>query len=261
MINWGNFKLPSLRHLEVMLRLSWFNIKKEFSLTHAGFLWWIIEPLILMLLYYLLFGIILNIQTENFLVFILAGIIIWRWMQISIVQASTAMRSYKSLNSQFYVPKIIFPLQTVIINTCKYGVALSVLLIIVFYTQPPNPSHILIHVGIFTVQLLFTVACALLLSVLVSFIPDVRNILSFVFRGLFYISGVLFDVTRLPEKLQFYLQLNPFSVLIESQRNLLLYDQIPSVMPLLWILFGSSIALLLGIYLYNRFDKYFAKYI
>jgi lipopolysaccharide transport system permease protein len=109
--------------------------------------------------------------------------------------------------------------------------------------------------------LFFIVAVACLFAAIMPFFPDLRVILENGMLMIFFLSGIFFDMTKLPESVQTYLWLNPMAVIINTYRKILLKGMLPDWHQLLFVLSFSFVILLLALYLYHRFDRIYPKII
>jgi lipopolysaccharide transport system permease protein len=85
------------------------NLKAESSRDYLGYLWWLIEPVLKMLAYYFVFGMLLSRGTEDYVAFLMTGLIPWLWFAQTVSRSSTSIVSGKALMMQVYIPKIILP--------------------------------------------------------------------------------------------------------------------------------------------------------
>jgi len=247
------------RYLWLAFHIAILDLKKDASTTIAGFLWWILEPVIYMGIFFVLFVIILGVRTENFALFLLVGLLTWRWLQVSILQAGNSIMKNRRLFCQVSIPKFVFPLQTVIANALKFLIAFCTLLAFLIIIGKIHFIGLLYIPILLIVQVFLITALSLIFSAIVPFIPDVYHATSFLFRGLFYLSGILFDISMTPEPYREYLHLNPLASLIQFYRDALLLGKPPDHWVVIAILGLSTIGILLGLLLHARFDNDFVK--
>ncbi|MDP8219081.1 MAG: hypothetical protein P9M03_10185 [Candidatus Theseobacter exili] len=85
------------------------ELQAESERTYAGFVWWILDPIFTLTVYYLVFQGVVSRGSENFVIFLCVGIVTWRWMQNTVMQSSTSILAGGGLMQQVYLPKIVFP--------------------------------------------------------------------------------------------------------------------------------------------------------
>jgi ABC-type polysaccharide/polyol phosphate export permease len=105
------------RYIPVAYYMAVAQAKHEFAGTFGGILWWFGEPVIYTLLYYFVFSVVFNIDTENFIAFLMLGLVAWRWFSRAITSAAVSVSRSATLLRQVDIPKIIFPLEAVIVET------------------------------------------------------------------------------------------------------------------------------------------------
>ena len=117
------------RYRDLILYKTLADLRAEAARTYIGFLWWVLDPLIFMAIFYVVFGLLLRRSTPDFVPFLLIGLVSWRWFQNTITHSATSILGGRSLMQQVYVPKIIFPLVIILTDLVKFGLVLMLLLI------------------------------------------------------------------------------------------------------------------------------------
>lgn len=236
------------------------GLRAEASRGYLGILWWVLEPLLYMTVFYIAFAHILDRGDENFVVFLLTGLIVWKWFHASLGGGANSLMANAGLMNQVYVPKIIFPLTTVAINTFKFLIILFLFLVFLYFTSAEVTwTWILVPVLVLS-QLLLIVAVTSLLAAVMPFFPDMKVILDNILMMLLFLSGIFYDVTKaVPEKFQVYFFLNPMADLIMMYRQVLLDGVPPDWRHLFGILFFSMATMILAVWLLRRFDRVYPK--
>lgn len=237
------------------------GLRAEASRGYLGVLWWVIEPVMYMGIFYIVFAHIFNRSDEKFIMFLLTGLIVWKWFQATINTGSNSLIANASLMNQVYLPKIVFPLTIIAINTFKFLIVLILFLTFFQFTSiSPSIAWTFLPVLILT-QLLLIAAVASLFAAIMPFFPDLRVILDNILMMLFFLSGIFFDITKFPMSIQGYLWLNPMATLITMYREILLNGIPPDWLQLFLIMSFSFSILLLAVWLFNHFDRIYPKII
>ena len=236
------------------------ELRAEMDRAYFGLIWWVVEPILYMAVFYVVFTLLFNRgNDEDFVPFLLCGLVAWRWFDASVRTGSTSILLNGSLMNQVYLPKLIFPMVTVFANTIKFFVILVLLLaFLLIYGIEPSISWLALPVLI-AVQFLVVTAGATLLSLVVPFFPDLNILISNAMTLLLFLSGVFFSIRDLPEASQNLFYMNPMAVIIEAYRDILIAGVWPN-----WLHLGMATVtcLLLGIlilYLAKRFDRIYPK--
>lgn len=250
----------SLRYyIDLVFQKAKADLRTEAARGYLGVLWWIIEPIMYMGAFYIVFAHIQQRGDKNYVTFLLSGLIAWKWFHSSIMVGSNSLIANANLMKQVYVPKILFPLTTIIVNTIKF-------LIIVFFfilflqvvAGKASWSWLYLPVLIF-VQLLLIIAATSFFSAIMPFFPDLRGILENILLMFFFVSGVFFDITTLPEKVKKYLSINPMAFLITSYRDALLHGRIPNWKGLFYVILFSFFVFCLAGWLFQKYDRVYPK--
>lgn len=204
------------------------SLKSEVSRYRLNYLWWILEPVLSMLVFYLVFGIFLNRGMPNYVGFLLTGLTGWNWFNRTVMNAAGSINNGSGLMLQVDIPKLFFPIEAILRDMVKQTFAMSILLIfLVFYTTPVSITWFALPV-IMVVQALLTAGVGVLAAGLVPFLPDLRFVISTLLNLMFFGSGVFYNISDvvLP-KHQVIMYMNPIAGLLEAYRNTLLYAQWP----------------------------------
>lgn len=220
-----------------------------------GNVWHVLNPLLLAGVYYLVFGVLLDISrgVENFPAFIVIGVFIFHFSQKSIISGSGAVVANEGLIRSIKFPRAVLPLSVVLGHAVAFLPALAVMLVIVAATgETPQPQWLLLA-PIVLLQALFNLGGALIVARLTDLFRDVQNLLPYLFRLAFYGSGVLYSPERFvsdPAVLAFF-DFNPFFVFVSLARGPLLGEM--SLDPrLVWIAVGWTVVLLVAGFVFFR---------
>jgi len=249
------------RYLPVTHYMAISQARNEFAGTMGGVLWWIGEPLLYTLVYYFVFAVVFETKTENFISFLLLGLVVWRWFARSIKAAGISVVNNSSLMRQVDIPKVIFPIQATMVETYKFLFALAIICVLLFALG--NLKFATIHYLplVFTVALSVITGAGLLLSAIMPFVPDLKKIITLSFRALMLLSGVFFEASRIPGEYHFYFYLNPFATLIEGFRDVLFFGQVPDLTGQ-GIVFALGLSLCtLGLFFHWRYNRVFPRYL
>ena len=183
----------------------------------------------------------------------------WKWFASAMNRGSIAILSNTGLIKQVYLPKFVFPGAALLTSTVKFLFIFVLLLIFLcFYGLSPNTAWLALP-AILTTQFLFNMACCTLASIVVPFFPDIKILIDNGMMVLFFMSGIFFSATTIPENLRGCFMLNPMFALIESYRSILLQGRWPSWNTLLLILLSSIVCILLALLLMRKLDRLFPK--
>ena len=241
---------------------TWASIRSEAKQTYIGYVWWLLDPLMFIAVYYVVFALILGSKTEDFVVFLIIGILAYQWFQSGIMQGAATIHNAGGLIKRIRLSKELFPLSKTLHSTWQFLFVFIVysLVIYIFFGETPS-SHLIAIPFIMLVQLSIIAGITLTLAALYPFFPDIKHVLQPILRAFLFLSGIFFPASKVPEDLRFYFFLNPMANLIEAYRDVMLRQQWPDFQSLAVVLMAGLILSFLGIRLIHRFDSDYAKVI
>lgn len=251
----NNFK----RYFSLIIQKSAADLIAESRRGYLGILWWVIEPIIYMFVFYLIFVVVFNRGGEEKVYFLLTGLVVWKWFSASILQSSNSISANVGLIRQVYIPKIVFPSMAIMTATIKFFIVFLLLVgFLLLSGKSPSVSWFSI-IAIMIVQLLLMLSIGSILSAMVPFFPDIKLIVENGLMLLFFLSGVFFDISVASPEIKTYLYLNPMVGIIENYRDVMLNGLWPDWTFLSVVIISSLMMLVAGVFLLSRYDRQFAK--
>ena len=252
-----------LHELRQSLSVAWLravmNLKAESNRTYLGHLWLVLEPAIHVAVYYVVFGLLFKRGGEGFVVFLVVGVTHWLWFAKSIGGASTSILQGRGLLLKLHIPKIVFPLSVVCLNILRHFVVLIILFLFLFIYGVETGVTWFLYPLLFFIQLLLIFVVSMLVAILVVMLPDTRMMVPPALQLLFFLSGVFFDLSRVPERYHDFLNLNPVFVLLEAYRDILLRGVIPDFQLLATMSGILLVTAVLIVSFMRRFDTTFSR--
>lgn len=247
------------QYLELILFRIYADLRAERERTYLGFLWWIFEPVMFMGVFVIVFGVGLRHGGPDFVPFLLVGLVDWQWFKSCISHGGGSIMSNSRLIKQVYLPKIIFPIITILTDTVKFAFILVLLMGFLWLNGYHFGAALLALPVLLLMQLLLICGLTLLVSALVPLFPDFRFIVESALLAGFFMSGVFFSAAQLPAELRPYFYLNPMASLIDSLRAVLLHNQWPDWGALGTIGVLSVVLIALGYWVLARLDYLYPK--
>ena len=219
-----------------------FNLRSEASQSYLSYAWWIFEPLMQMGVYYIVFDIFLRRGGENFVAFLLCGIVPWLWFSRSVSNSSRSIVQGKGLISQTYLPKPFFPLVVIGQDLVKQQVVFLLLFgFLLYFGYMPSIGWLWL-IPIVITQLMLIIAVAFLVSFIVPFARDIQYLINAGLMMMMFGSGIFYSYENvlIPAHREIFL-MNPMANLIVNYRMVLMDGTAPMVNSLLVI---ASVSLL-----------------
>ena len=224
------FSLRILRpeYIELVIVKVFMNLKSEASRTYLSFLWWILEPVMTMSVFYVVFGVLLNRRTENFTEFLLVGLVTWQWFSNTVTHGMNAITQGSRIILSVDIPKEIFPTIEILMDVVKFGLVLILLLGFLWLSGFPANYHYFALPALLVIQFMLICSVTFLVAALVPFFPDIKFLVMVLLQLAFFLSGVFYDASSIPIEYQHYFFMNPMALLIDSYRLVLLEAQSPN---------------------------------
>ena len=239
------------------------NVKKDirgkYKGSFLGILWSFINPLLQVLVYALVFPYIMKVETENYLIFLICGIIPWTWFITSISQGTTSITNNANLIKKVYFPREILPISVVTSGLVNFLISCIIILIFVLLGGLTISWHLIFLPLIIIVQYIFTLALIFVLSAVNVYVKDVEYIVAFIINMLFYATPILYTTEMFSGPILWLFRLNPLAHLINAYRDVFYVHHIPNLINLS-ILLGVSILLVVICYIiFKKLEKRFAE--
>lgn len=245
--------------VELILYKTYTDIKAEAARSYLGLLWWVIEPVLYLCAFYILFVLVMQRGGPDFVPFFLCGAVVWKWFDTGVKGGSQSINGHRGLVQQVYVPKYIFPVIAVLSSAARFLPVFAIfVLFLLLYGLPFQPTWLAVPVVVLT-QLCLVMGLAMLVGAFTPFLPDLKVAIDNGMMLLFFISGVFFNINEVHEPLKSYLLLNPIAGLIDEYRNVMLRGIWPDTGRLAVILFFSLLVSAFGLMLLKRMDRKYGK--
>jgi lipopolysaccharide transport system permease protein len=248
---------------ELFYFFTWRDIKVKYKQTILGFLWAILQPALMMIIFTFLFGNLLNTQskvTVPYPVFVYTGLMFWNIFSSGLQNAGNSMVSNASIIKKIYFPRLIIPLSSILISLFDFLMTLLLYSVLLIYYQ----------VEISWYRLLLCFPLALIITVLTTFgvgtflaalnikYRDFRYIIPFMVQVLMFVSPVIYPVNIIQNKwLQLAFNLNPLNSALILARSVIDSSPINWLQTCVGLLF-ALFWLLIGVLYFRKTESHFA---
>lgn len=245
--------------IDLILYKAYSELRRDVASAYLGVLWWVLEPIMYMIAFYLIFALGVRAGGDDFVVFLLCGLAAWKWFASTLVPASNSLVNYRGLINQVYLPKIALPFISVVVNFIKFAVVLILLLLYLSFQGYGPAVEWLYLVPIIITELALIVGCSLFLASLVPFVRDLTVVINNIMLMMMFLSGIFFNIDEFSSEIRFYFYLNPMVSVIESFRDVLLGHVQPDWRALICVFAFSLVLACLGSLILKRYDRSYAK--
>ncbi len=222
------------RLLELILFSTYAELRAERARSYLGLAWWVLDPALMMLTYWLVFDVFLHSGGPDYIPFLLIGLTLWQWMKSCMTHGGYAIWGNLMLIRQVRLPPLMFPVVAMLSDTVKFFCIFALLLVILWGVgYPPNIAYLALP-PLFVVVLLFAAGVGFVIAAVVPLLPDLRFVIEQVLTAVMFLSGVVFSMASLPPPWNRIMALNPVSVIMDASRAILMHGQWPD-----WVALGK----------------------
>ena len=236
------------------------ELKSEVASSYLSWLWWILDPLLFMMVYTFIAVIVFEKGGKYFPIFVFIGLTMWNFFNTVVLGSVKIVKNNSATVSKVYIPKFILVIKKMMVNGFKMAISFVLVFILMGIYRVPVSYHILYIFPVLVVMMLVVFGISNLMLHFGVFVEDLRNVMTVVMRLCFYMSGIFYSISeRVPEPYnRIMLQLNPAAFLIDSARQSLIYSAAPGRKVLL--LWGAA-GLILSVHSIKLVYKYENSYV
>jgi homopolymeric O-antigen transport system permease protein len=260
---WQLINLKELKeYRDLFYFMVWREIKVLYAQTILGFSWAILNPLVQIAIFTVIFGRVAKVSTEGipYILFSSVAIIPWTYMSQSLSQSSQSLVSGAPMLGKIYFPRLIFPITPVLARVVDFGISIIILIVIMIYYRVHPTWNLFLFPLFFILMMSIPAGIGMWLSALAIRFRDVKFAMPFIIQMLIYSAPIVYSASSIPEKYRIIYSLNPIVGAIEGYRATLLGTPIP------WIyilpgLITAPIILMSGAFYFKRMERVFVDVI
>ena len=258
---WVSLNLHDLwEYRELLWFLTWRDVKVRYKQAALGIAWAVLQPLLTVLIFSVIFGKLANLPTDNipYPVFVMAGYLPWQLFAGALQRSGTSLVNSSALLTKVYFPRLIIPMSAVTVGLVDFVISLVLMLgMMAFYGIWPT-WRILWLPPLVLLAMLTALAVGLWLSALNVQYRDVQQAIPFLVQIWLYASPVAYSTALIPTgKWSLIYGLNPMTGVIVGFRWALLGTQAPDGLMALSVVV-VVVLLASGLYYFRRMEKSFA---
>ncbi len=210
------------------------KLRAEVSNSYLDWLWWVLEPLGLMLIYVFIFEKVFQSGEQYFPLFIFSGNAMWTFFSRSVAESVRMIRTNQTIITKVYIPKYIFLIISMMINAYKMLVSFGIVLAMIIVFRVQLSWRVVLLIPVMLVFFLFTFGVAMLCMHGGVLIGDLSYIIHIGLNMLMYLSGIFYSMDRFDPPFNQIIGVgNPVAFLITSMRDVVMYHQNPDMLILL----------------------------
>ena len=237
------------------------DFKTKYKRSVLGVAWSFLNPLLTMLVQYIVFSTLFNSDIPNYPVYLLTGIVFMNFFNEAVSMSMTSITGNAPLIKKVYMPKYIYPISRVLSSLVNFSFALIPLFLFIAITGAGFHASLLLLVFDLLCLLGFITGMALLLTTAMTFFQDTQFLLSVVSMMWMYLTPVFYPETIIPSQFETLYHMNPMYQYITFARICIIDGHSPAPAAYLWCIISSAVILLLGILAFRKHQDEFILYL
>ncbi|WP_430406169.1 ABC transporter permease [Fluviicola sp.] len=251
-----------LSYWELLYFFTWREIKVKYKQTVLGFLWVILQPALMTIVFTFFLGNAISSVsklTVPYPLFALSGLVIWGFFSTGLSNAANSMVNNSNIIKKVYFPRLIIPFSAILSSSVDFLISLCLFFIALIYFQTPINWLHLLYLPLALIMISFsTLGIGMLLAALNIKYRDVRYILPFFIQGMLFVSPIMFpiSITNNPVATTI-LQFNPVAGALELIRSVFLNYEM-NLTTIAYSSISTLVFFMIGLYTFRKTEAYFA---
>ncbi len=254
------------RHRQLLFTLVIRELKARYRGSILGFFWSFANPLLLLLIYTIVFNYILaqrDPSTSPYSLFLFCGILPWTWFSSSILEATNSILNGGVLIKKILFPAEILPFVSVLSNLVHFLLGLPILILFMIIYGKAITINMIFFVLIILIQLIFTLGLGLALSALSVHFRDVRDLMANILTLWFFSSPIIypysFPAIQSSSFFKYILKINPMTYFMLGYQKAFFYGEFPSFKHIIALVICSAIVFYVGYFIFDRLRDTFSE--
>lgn len=235
------------------------ELKSRYRGSALGMMWTFLNPLLLLVVYALVFSVYMRIQVENYAVFVFVGLLPWIWFSSSLTEGVNSITQSGSLITKSMFPAEILPIVKVISNLMNYLFSLPLLFIFIIVYGVPITISLLWLPIVMLAQTLITVGLVYFFSTINVRFRDTQHILNNFLILWFFLCPIIYPISQVPEEYRWTFNFNPIALLTIAYQDILIHGARPSAKVLGALLIIGFICTVIGFWVFEKNKEMFAE--
>jgi ABC-type polysaccharide/polyol phosphate export permease len=251
----------TFRYRELIWALALKELKIRYKRSILGFLWALLNPMLLMLVLTVVFSKMMIMQQEHYPVFILSMLLPWTFFSQSLSYAAESIVGNGDLIKKVRVAKLIFPVAAVVSNMINLLLSFIPLALIVLVMRHPfHLTWLYLPVPILALAIL-TLGATFFFAAVNVYYRDVSHILQILLQVWFYVTPIIYSLEYIPQKYRMFFKLNPIIYVMNGFRLGVYYGMLPTGESILASFVCAFVTLYLGFWVFRKHQHEFVFYV
>lgn len=250
------------RYKDLLRELVMRDLKLKYRRSFLGYLWSILNPLLIMLVMTMVFSHMFRAGIENYPVYLLSGQAVFDFIRNSTTMSMYSVLDNGALIKKIYVPKYIFTLSKVTSTMIDFVFTLGALALVMIVTRSPFYPHLLLTPIMILEVYVFACGMGFFLSAANVYFRDIQYIYGAFLVAWQYVTPLFYPIDLLPQWLRLIVEwLNPAWYYVEFFRDLTLYGQMPTAHVVVGGALWAAVMMFFGLLVFKKSQDNFILYL
>lgn len=232
------------------------TLKIRYRKTFLGFIWSVLGPMLHYLVVGVVFAYTMKGSIDNYAAFMFSGALLYNLFSGTTHRSPNVFLSNEHYIKKIYIPKLIFVLDTVLVELVNFILAfIALFLLAVLLGRISFSQHLILVPFSILLVVFFSIGCASIFSVAGVYFRDLIHIIPVFLQAIFFLTPILYVPSQLPEKFRFLIKLNPLYYYIEIFRRPLVFNEWPPLEFILFCVLLSLLSVFIGLLILKKYDN------
>ena len=237
------------------------DFKTKYKRSIFGVFWSFLNPLLTMIVQFLVFSTIFRVDTQNYPVYLISGVVCFSFFNECTTMCLNSISGNYRLITKVYIPKYIFPLAKTISSSVNLGISLIPLLLVTIVTGTKLHLSLILAIYFLICLIIFSLGIGMILATLMVFFRDIQFLWSVFCTIWQYATPIFYPAEIIPEKYRFIVRFNPLYHFIGNVRKCLIDGISPEPKSYLYCFIFAFGALAIGSYIFKKSQDKFTLYL
>lgn len=235
------------------------EIRGKYKKSFLGILWSFLNPLLMLMVYAIIFPIILKSPEKNYVMFLMTALIPWNFFTMVITQGASTVVANGNILKKVYFPREILPISIVTSGLVNFLISCIIIFIFLIFTGIGFSKYILFLPIMILVEYILLLGITFILSSVTVYLRDLEHLIGVALQALFYATPIVYSFSMIPKEFTWVFNLNPMAYVIQGYRDVLYYQTMPDLAGIGGIALFSVGLLVIGYMIFNKLQKNFAE--
>lgn len=235
------------------------ELRSRYKGSVLGFLWTFFNPLLVLMVYSVVFSYVMRVQIENYSMFLFVGLLPWNYLSTSVQMGVSSIVAGGGLIKKTYFPREVLPFSVVIANLVNYLLSLFILIPALLITEIPLTPALAAFPVILLIQTFLVAGLTVLLAAANVYFRDLEHITGVMIMAWFFFTPVIYPLEMVPAEVKGFFNLNPMLPLINAYQDIFFHGRFPDWAGMGGFTIGAVIFFIISLVIFRRLQRNFAE--